>query len=70
MKVKDLEDQTIMNDSDKRRNYFLWCPNCDAEVSANKGDYFLASDDMELTCQCGHSLILANKTTIYEEVSY
>lgn len=60
VKVKDLKEQ--INTPHPRS--FLKCFVCDAEYSANAGDYFLASPDTILKC-CGEPLERVKRIILY-----
>ena len=61
-RVKDLKDQTLTND-----HAILFCNICDAEYSANAGDYWNYSPDHEFIC-CDEPMQLVTKQIIYEPV--
>lgn len=46
----------------------LYCSRCGSEISANKGDYFMASDSDVFRC-CGRLMRLVFKRTIYVSAS-
>ena len=46
----------------------MFCPCCNAEFSANAGDYWYLPDDHQFTCEnCGCALLLGHKQIIYKE---
>lgn len=46
---------------------FLRCPDCGRQASANADDYFPLDDNHVFLCECGESLALVTKRTIYAE---
>jgi hypothetical protein len=67
VKVGDLQDQTMSGNVVKPQP-FLYCQLCDAEYSANKGDYWDAADEHEFT-HCGEPMHLVRKHVVYEKVN-
>ena len=63
VKVGDLKDQTGTADRS-----MLYCVLCGAELSANKGDYFMAKDSTVLKC-CGVPMNLVVKRITYKAVN-
>ena len=63
VRVRDLRDQ-IGSDGPRP---LLYCSKCDAEYSANKGDYFMARPDHVFRC-CGRNMRLVVKRVVYEDV--
>ena len=57
----------IKNLRNGERERILLCPVCGNEGSADKADYFWASNDMRLTC-CGRTMDIVVKRTHYVEV--
>lgn len=67
IRVHDLPDQ-IGTDGPRT---LLYCPRCQGEFSANRGDYFMAEPRTPLRCSCSPgrpALRLVTKRTVYEEV--
>ncbi len=66
LKVKDLKNhQTGITGL----HPVLYCPYCGDEYSANKSDYFMLSESLELVCRnCGVDLVIATKHTVYEVI--
>ena len=56
IKVSDLQDQTGKSGP----HPFLYCEVCDAEFSANKGDYFMHPDDHVFE-HCGERMRLVRR---------
>jgi len=44
-----------------QKHGFLHCPDCDAEYSADSGDYWYLEDEYVFTCECGADMILARR---------
>ena len=63
IRVKDLKDQV----GTPGPHPILRCVLCDAEISANKGDYFVAKPTASFR-HCGKPMKLVVKTVVYEEV--
>ena len=63
IRVRDLKDQI----GSVGPRPFLYCPKCDAEYSANSGDYFMFSPDHIFRCH-GVNMLLVTKRTMYVEV--
>jgi len=49
---KDLTD-TGDKDYDSRKDEFILCPRCGAEISGNRGDYWSLPDEYVFKCECG-----------------
>lgn len=63
MKVKDLPTLT---DTPHPRP-FAYCPECGAEWSADRGDYFLMVDEDTFDCgRCGAELELVTRETVHK----
>jgi len=61
---------TINNLRDGERERMMFCPQCGAEYSADRADYFMAMpSDLVLECECGYEMEIADKQTIIELVS-
>ena len=61
--VADLKDQT----GTPNPSPFLYCDDCGAEWSANKGDYFTHARDYVFTC-CEQPMRLVRKVVSYVDV--
>jgi hypothetical protein len=61
--VADLKNQTGTHDP----HPVLYCRDCGAEYSANKGDYFMHPPTYPFFC-CDQPMILVVKKTVFEEV--
>ena len=64
VKVKDLPDRIGSNGPRE----LLYCPQCGAEYSACKGDYFMASPEHVFRC-CRRNMLLVTKREVYSEVA-
>jgi hypothetical protein len=64
IKVFDLKDQL----ETPYPRPILYCTECRAEYSANKGDYFMASPDY-IFRHCGKPMLLVVKREVYTEVA-
>jgi hypothetical protein len=59
--MKNLKDQIL----DKSNHAIMYCPICQSEFSANKGDYWYINNlNHKFTC-CGLTMELVNKITSY-----
>ena len=67
MKVGQLKNQVGLDIPASVRAVILYCPSCGGEYSANKGDYFMASDDKELKC-CGKPLLAVSKGITFTQI--
>jgi len=63
MKVSELKDQI----GQPGPRPLLYCTVCGAEYSANAGDYWNCSRDMDMLC-CDEPLQLVMKRTVYKKV--
>lgn len=52
--IRDLADQIMLPNDDKRRKEYLRCSECGAEYSASKGDYWNLDSDQKMRCSSGH----------------
>ena len=61
---------TINNLRKGERERMMYCPQCGAEYSADRADYFMAMpSDIVMECKCGCGIEIVSKHTIYEAVS-
>jgi uncharacterized C2H2 Zn-finger protein len=59
--LKNLKDQLLTDDKK-----IMYCPRCNAEYSAHRGDYFTINDPEHIFyCGCGNPLLLVIKQVIY-----
>ena len=56
-----------LKDLTEQEGEFLYCPICNSEYSACRGDYFLLPEDPKFTC-CGMTMIIARKEIKIVEV--
>jgi len=61
---KDLKDFILDNVPEPRP--FLYCGVCGSRFSANKGDWWMTSDDYVFMC-CGEPMILAKECCTIQE---
>jgi hypothetical protein len=62
IRVRDLTDQI-----DSTLRAFLFCPVCQGEYSAHRGDYFMASPETVMKC-CDTPMVRVVRHTTLEEV--
>ena len=61
---------TINNLRDGERERMMFCPQCGAEYSADRADYFMAKpSDTVIECECGYEMELVTKHTVIEPAS-
>lgn len=66
----ELPDSTLPEGGGPGAGALLHCPNCDAEYSATKGDYFWADPNEEIMCSdCGEPMELVTKSNSYTPYS-
>ena len=54
----NMKDQILTNDTK-----ILYCSNCGAECSGNRGDYFMLPEGYVFHCECGEEMELVAKIT-------
>ena len=57
----------VGNLTDNANGRVVFCPYCEAEYSATKGDYFWASDNDTLDCPEHGPMVIVTKRIVYEE---
>ena len=58
----------VGNLTNEAHGRMVFCPYCEVEYSATKGDYFMLPDEHVLSCPEHGPMVIVTKKVVYEEV--